>query len=51
MAEEKMEILWKNMQQQPKPWRAFLSNLRQVTTQNNLDPVYTWFETIHFNRK
>ena len=32
---KKMEILWKNMQRLPKSRRAFLSNMRQVTIQNN----------------
>ena len=35
----------KNMQQLPKPRHAFLSNVRQMTIQNNLNPVYVWFKT------
>ena len=29
----------------------FLSNMRQVTIQNNLDTVFTWFKTIDINFK
>ena len=36
MAEEKTEISWKNMQQLPKPWCAFLSNMQQVTIRKQL---------------
>ena len=41
----------KNMQQLPKPRHAFLSNVRQMTIQNNLNPVYVWFKTVHFKSK
>ena len=39
------------MQQLHKPWSGFLMNMRQVTIQNNLDPVYTWFKSIYINLK
>ena len=29
----------------------FLSNMRQVTIQHNLDTVFTWFKTIDINFK
>ena len=29
----------------------FLSNMQQMTIQNNLDPVYASFKTIDFNAK
>ena len=29
----------------------FLSNMQQVTIQNNLDPAYTWLKTADFNSK
>ena len=39
------------MQQLPKPRCALLSNMRQVTIQNNLNPVYMWLKTTDFNLK
>ena len=33
---KKTEISWKNMQQLPKPWCAFLSNMQQVTIRKQL---------------
>ena len=38
------QISWKNMQQLPNSWLAFFLKMQQVTNQNNLDPVYTWFK-------
>ena len=35
----------KNMRQVPKTWWTFPSKMRQVTFQNNLDPIYTCFKT------
>ena len=32
-------------------WCTFLSNMQQVTMQNNSCPVYRWFKTTHFNLK
>ena len=47
MAEEKHGdfVKKKNMRQVPKPWWTFPSKVRQVTFQNNLEPIYTWFKT------
>ena len=35
----------------PNPRGAYFSNMRQVTIQNNVYPVYAWFKTIDFNSK
>ena len=45
MVEENMEISGKNRQQLPKPQCTFVSNMLEVTIQNNLDPVYMWYKT------
>ena len=45
------EISWKSMQQLNKPQCTFLSNMQQVTSQNNLDTICMSFKTADFDSK